>query len=160
MYFFMVPGILLSCFSRLWLFQTPWTFALQDPPSIGFSKQEYWNGLPSPPSGDLPDPRVKPISLMSPYLTGRFFTTSATWKNVSLKLKLAYAQSLPTLRPHDWLYPSRFLCPWNFPGKNTGVGCHFLLQGIFLTQGSNSLLLHWQVDSLPLHHLRRHINNI
>ena len=39
------------------------------------------------------------------------------------------------------------------PGKNTGVGCHALLQGIFLTQGSNPHLLHWQVDSLPLSHL-------
>ena len=36
------------------------------------------------------------------------------------------------------------LCPWDFPGKNTGVGCQFLLQGIFLTQGSNPRLLHWQ----------------
>ena len=43
-----------------------------------------------------------------------------------------------------------------FPGKNSGVGCHFLLQRIFLTQGSNPRLLHlqhWQVDSLPLHDL-------
>ena len=40
-----------------------------------------------------------------------------------------------------------------FPGKNTGVGYHFLLQGIFLRQGSNSQLLHWQADSLPLSHL-------
>ena len=43
--------------------------------------------------------------------------------------------------------------PWDFPGKNTGVGYHFLLQGIFLTQGSNPCLLcllHWQVGSLPL----------
>ena len=46
-----------------------------------------------------------------------------------------------------------FLCPWDFPGKNTGVGCHFLLQGIFPTsQGLNPRLLHWQVDSLPLSH--------
>ena len=36
------------------------------------------------------------------------------------------------------LQPSKLLCPWNFPGKNTGVGCHFLLQGIFLTQGPNA----------------------
>ena len=43
--------------------------------------------------------------------------------------------------PHG-LRPARLLCPWGFPGKNTGVGCHFLLQGIFLTQGSNSGLLH------------------
>ena len=45
-----------------------------------------------------------------------------------------------------------------FPGKNFGVGCHFLLQGIFPTQGSNPgllCLLHWQADSLPLSHLRR-----
>ena len=51
------------------------------------------------------------------------------------------------------------LCPWKFPGKNTGGGCHFLLQGIFLTQGSNLCLLHWQVDSLPLSH-QRSLNNI
>ena len=45
------------------------------------------------------------------------------------------------------------LCLWDSPGKNTGVGCHFLLQGIFLTQGSNPhllRLLHWQAGSLPL----------
>ena len=45
---------------------------------------------------------------------------------------------------------ARFLYSWDFPGENTGVGCHFLLQGIFLTQGSNSHLLHWQVESLAL----------
>ena len=39
------------------------------------------------------------------------------------------------------LYPSRLLCPWDSPGKNTGLGCHFLLQGICLTQGSNPHLL-------------------
>ena len=47
----------------------------------------------------------------------------------------------------------RLLCPWNFPGKNTGVACHFLIQGIFLTQGPNPCLfclLHWWADSLPL----------
>ena len=62
-----------------------------------------------------------------------------------------------SLWPHE-LWPARFLCPRNFPGKNTEVGCHFLLQGIFLTQGLNlSLLclLHWQADSLPLRHLER-----
>ena len=56
-----------------------------------------------------------------------------------------------------------FVTPWTvahqappstrFPSKNTGVGCHFLLQGIFLTQESNPCLLHWQEDSLPLSHL-------
>ena len=55
--------------------------------------------------------------------------------------------------------PTRLLCPWDFPGKNTGVDCNFLLQGIFLTQGLNLCLLHCkqslalQADSLPLSHL-------
>ena len=56
------------------------------------------------------------------------------------------------LLPHG-LQPARLLCPWDFPGKNTGVGCHCLLQGIFPTQGLNPHLLHllhWQADSLPL----------
>ena len=60
-----------------------------------------------------------------------------------------------SLQTHK-LESTRLLCPWNFPGKNTGVGCHFLLHRLFLTRGLNlSLLhpLHWQVDSLPLHHL-------
>ena len=42
----------------------------------------------------------------------------------------------------------RFFCPWDFPGKNTGVGCHFLLQGILPTQELNLRLLHWQAGSL------------
>ena len=50
------------------------------------------------------------------------------------------------------LYSSRLLCPWDFPGKNTGVSCHLLLQRIFQTQGPNPYLLHGQVDSLlPSH---------
>ena len=50
------------------------------------------------------------------------------------------------------LQPTRLLCPWDSPGKNTRVGCHFFLQGIFLTQELDRGLLHWQVDSLPLSH--------
>ena len=55
-----------------------------------------------------------------------------------------------------WTVASQALCPWDSPGENTGVGCHFLLQGIFLTQGLNPHLLHllhWQENSLPLCHL-------
>ena len=48
---------------------------------------------------------------------------------------------------------TRLVCPCDFPGKNTGMGCNFLLQGIFPTQGLNPCLLHWQEDSLPLSHL-------
>ena len=56
------------------------------------------------------------------------------------------------LRPPHGLQSTRLLWPWDFPGKNTGMGCHFLLQQIFPTQGSNSHLLYWQVDSLALSH--------
>ena len=52
-------------FSRVQLFVTPWTVARQAPLSMGFSRQEYWNGLPCPPPGDLPDPGIEPESLMS-----------------------------------------------------------------------------------------------
>ena len=54
-------------------------------------------------------------------------------------------------RPHG-PQPTRLFCPWDFPGKNTRVDCHFLLQGIFPTEGLNTHLLHWQVDSLLLSH--------
>ena len=61
-------------------------------------------------------------------------------------------QSCPALRPRG-LQPARLLCPWDSPGKNTGVGCQALLQGIFPTQGSKLRLLHWQVGSLAPSHL-------
>ena len=53
---------MLSLFSHVWLFATPWTVAHQAPLSMGFSRQEYWSGLPCPPPGDLPDPGIKPTS--------------------------------------------------------------------------------------------------
>ena len=59
------------------------------------------------------------------------------------------------LQPHG-LQPTRLLCPWDSPGKNTGMGCHFLLQEIF--QGLNPHLLHWQVSSLSLSHQAIPIN--
>ena len=55
------------------------------------------------------------------------------------------------LRPHG-LQPTRLLCPWDSPGKNTAVGCHFLFKGIFLTQGSNPGLLHCRQMLSPLSH--------
>ena len=72
----------LSCFSRVQLFETPRTVALQVLLSMGFFWQEYWSGLPFPFPGDLPNPGIKPVSLMSPALAGRFFTTSAAWKAI------------------------------------------------------------------------------
>ena len=61
-----------SRFSRVQRFVTPWTVARQAPLSTGFSRQEYWSGLPCPPPGDLPDPGMESASLMSPALAGRF----------------------------------------------------------------------------------------
>ena len=57
---------MLSCFSHVWLFTTPQTVADQAPLFTGFSRQEYWYGLPCPPPGNLPDPGVEPASLRSP----------------------------------------------------------------------------------------------
>ena len=71
-------------------FVTSETVALQVPLPMGFSRQEYWSGLPCPPPGNLPDPWIEPASLMSPALASRFFLfffvffcffiTSITWE--------------------------------------------------------------------------------
>ena len=55
------------------VFATPWTVALQVPLTMGFSRQEYWSGLPFPSPGDLPGPGIEPVS---PVLAGQFFTTA------------------------------------------------------------------------------------
>ena len=84
--------------SRVWLFVTPWTAAYQAPPSMGFSRQEYWSGLPFP----------------SPM-------------HESEKWKWSHSVMSDSLWPHG-LQPTRLLCPSDFPGKSTGVGCHCLLR--------------------------------
>ena len=76
-------------------------------PSLGFSRQEHWSGFPFP----------------SPM-------------HESEKSKWSCLVVSDPQRPHG-LQPARLFSPWDSPGKNTGVGCHALLQGIFLTQGSN-----------------------
>ena len=72
---------MLSHFSRVHLFVTLWTVH-QAPLSMGFSRQKYCSGLPYPPPGDLLNPGIKPTSLLSPALAGRFFTTTATCKKL------------------------------------------------------------------------------
>ena len=84
-----------------------------------------------------------------------------TWLSIVFKLhhsiflfiKWKWSRSVvsDSLRSHG-LWSTKLLCPWDFPGKNTGVGCHFLLQGIFLTQGSNPGLLHCRETLYPLSH--------
>ena len=132
---------------------------------MAFPRQEYWSGLPFPFPGDLLDSGIEPGS---PALAGGFFTTESSEKprkRVSIIWILISIPSLAckfqcmlnrsvvfdSLQLYG-LQPSMLFCPWDSAGKNTGVGCHSLLQWIFPTQGLNPCLLcvlHWQAGSLP-----------
>ena len=114
--------LLLSRFSRVQLCATPLTAAHQVPPSLGFSRQEHWSGLPFP----------------SPM-------------HEREKWKWSRSVVSDSLRPHG-LQPTRLLRPWDFPGKGAGVGYHLLLQGIFPIQGSNPGLLHCRQTLYCLSH--------
>jgi hypothetical protein len=87
----------LSCFSRVRLFMIPSTVARQGSLSMGFSRQEHWSGLPFPSPGDRPNPGIESMSLMSPALAGRFFTTSTTWEALNLVFTLSYTLKTQTL---------------------------------------------------------------
>ena len=78
---------MLSHFSHVRLFATLWTVAVQAPLSMGFSRQEYWSGLPCPPPGTLPKQGIELTSLMSPALAGGFFTTSPAWEDLTIPHK-------------------------------------------------------------------------
>ena len=74
--------------------------------------------------------------------------------NNTVNKNVSHSVMSNSLQPHE-LQPTRLLCPWNFPGKNTGVGCHSLFQGIFLIQGSNLGLWHCRKILYCLNHLGR-----
>ena len=78
---------------------TPWTVALQAPLSMGFSRQEFWSGLPCPPPGDPPDPGIKPAFLMSLALAGGFFTTSANWEAPLISYSLLISVQSEGIQP-------------------------------------------------------------
>ena len=78
-----------------------------------------------------------------------------TWRFEVILMLLLFACSVMSMSDVLWpngLRPTRPLCPWDFPGENAGVGCHFLLKGISLVQKLNPSLLHWQADSFPVSH--------
>ena len=137
---------------------TPWNVALLAPLSMGFPRQEYWSGLPCPPPGDLPYPGIEPVFLKSPALA-----SGAAWEapNKHLAVLCLVAQLSPILcNSMDCSLPGSSVYE-NSPGKNTGVDCHALLQGIFPTQGSNSdlshcmwILYHLSHQGSPDKHLR------
>ena len=74
-----------------WLFATLWTVASQAPLSMGFSKQEYWCGLLCSPPGNFPHWGIEPMSLKSPALAGKFFTSSATQYAFSLSISYHFS---------------------------------------------------------------------
>ena len=77
---FILNACLLNCFSYVWFFVSLWIIASQAPLSMGFSRQEYWSGLPCPPPGELLDPGIKPTSLTSPALADKGFPGGSTGK--------------------------------------------------------------------------------
>ena len=79
-------------FTYIWRFMTPWTVAHQAPLSMGFSRQEYWSGLPFPIPGDPPNPGTKPACLASPAL--------AHWQSDSLPLCHLGSQLIQHLHTH------------------------------------------------------------
>ena len=93
----MLYSAVLSSFSCVQLFATPWTVALQAPLSIGFSRQEYWGGLPCPPPGDLPDPGIKLVSLMSPALAGGSLPLVPPGKPLPTRICLVKAMVFPVV---------------------------------------------------------------
>ena len=102
---------LLSCFSSIWLFETPMDYiAPQAPPSMEFSRQEYWSGLPCPPPGDLSNPGIELRSLASPASADGFFTPSVSWLT------------------DQWGSPSA-LCSWE---QQTGCTSHLCAQAALL----------------------------
>ena len=82
----------LSHFSNVQLYATPWTTAFQAPLSMGFSRQEYWRGLPCPSPGTLPHSGIEHTSVIYPALASRFFTTVTTWEDLheNFQLSLLY----------------------------------------------------------------------
>ena len=112
------------------------------------SRSWWWTGRPGV------------LQSMGLQRVGRDWETQLNWTESKMNtiiyklLSCLVAKSCPTLQILHELQPSRILCPWDFPDKNTGVGCHFFLQEIFLNQGLHlPHLLHWQADSLSLCHL-------
>ena len=74
---------MLSHFNHVQFFATPWTVTHQTPLSMGFSRQEYWSGLPRLPPGDLPDPGIEPDYFTSLAFIGRVFTTEPPGKSLT-----------------------------------------------------------------------------
>ena len=99
------------------LFATLWTVAFQAPPSMGFSRQEYWRGLPFPsPVEDFKSRKSRCSALVNSHVP-----VTALYSCSVTKLWLTLCD------PMDCIAHQAPLCPWHFSGRHTGGGCHFLL---------------------------------
>ena len=141
--------------SGVLLFATPWTAARQAFLSIGIFRQKYCSGLPCSPPRDLPNPEIKP---RSPTVQADSLLSEPRWVLYhqhhlgSLLHDCVCACALNSSVMSNSLQPYGHNPPGSSvhrisPGKDTGEGCHFLPQGIFLIQGGNPPILHWQVGS-------------
>ena len=132
--------------SRVWLLATLWTAAYQAPPSMGFSRQEYWSGMPSPspvtPSAAAAAKSLQscptlcdPLDSSPPGLSipGILQARTLEWVAISFsnawkwKVKVKSLSRVRLYRPHG-PQPTRLLRPGDFPGRSTGVGCRCLLR--------------------------------
>ena len=119
---------MLSRFSHVWLFATLWTVAHKTPLSMGFSRKEC-SGLPCTPPENLPNPGIEPASLMSPALSGRFFTAGATWEAHWLcwhnKIFPNHTESLfPNRNNSFFFWPCQEACRILAPPPGTEPGGH------------------------------------
>ena len=109
--------------SPVQFFATLWTVSYMAPWSIGFSRQEYWSGLPFSSPCDLPNPGIE---LGSPALQTDALSSEPLGKPSEIHSVMS-----------DSLRPQGLYSPWDSPGQNTGVGSSSLLRGIFSNQESN-----------------------
>ena len=130
---------MLSHFNRVWVFVILWTIAHQAPLSLGFSKNTAV-GCHALLQRKMPRDQTQ-VSCIA----GGFFTTSKPLNNSKWKWKLLSSIRL-------FMTPWTLYSPWNSPGQNTGVSSLSLLQGIFLTQGSNPGLPHCRQILYQLSH--------
>ena len=113
-------------FTCVWLCTTPWAVAHQASLFMGFSRQEYWSGLPVPSPGDLTDPGVELASLVSPALADAFFTTSVSWEAQPCKCVNPYLPVPPTLLS-SLVSIHRSLCPCLYPCFANKIICTIFL---------------------------------
>ena len=119
----------LNCFSSVRLCANPWTVAHQAPLSMGFSRHEYWSGLPCPPSGDLLGPGTEPASFA---LAGRFFTTELPGKDSEPLWKRCFCLLVTYCVPRVQDYA---------PGDHLLL-C-IVISFVMITTAKISILIHW-----------------